>query len=118
MFRLTAGAQQVFAGAGNDDIDGGAGDDELQGEDGEDVLPAAAGTTTSTATAKGRPPSGGPGDDRLAGDPFGPPVPDVLGGGPGLDLADFAFSSGTLRIDLDNQADDGRLERGTTFAAT
>jgi Ca2+-binding RTX toxin-like protein len=86
------GSDRIFGGDGDDSLLGGAGGDEVQGQSGEDQH------------------LGGPGDDKLR-DTFGL-EPDAFSGGAGLDLADFDGVDGPIRVDLDNQADDGRVGEG------
>lgn len=112
VIRLGAGPQTVLAGGGDDDVDGGAGDDDLFGDDGADFLGGGAGDDDLGGQDGEDRVNGGPGDDVLEGDSFGIPEPDVIAGGTGLDLADFGGTAESLRIDLDNQPDDGRAGEG------
>ena len=83
-----AGADSLRGAAGGDQLSGGSGADELFGEDGEDRVLGGAGDDVIFSITT---------DDE----------PDVLSGGKGTDLTDYAQASGPVRIDLDGRPDDG-----------
>lgn len=112
VIRLGAGTQVVLGGAGDDEIDGGAGNDDLFGDEGDDLVSGGGGHDDLSGREGADTLRGGPGDDDLQGDTFGALAADVFSGGPGLDLLDFEGAGDPLRIDLDNQPDDGRAGEG------
>jgi Ca2+-binding RTX toxin-like protein len=109
--RPGGGPNLVFAGEGNDVVDGQGGRDELLGDDGADILSGGRGDDQIRGGNGVDQAFGGPGDDSLRGDTFDL-TPDLYSGGPGLDIVDFDGASEALRIDLDNNADDGRAGEG------
>jgi Ca2+-binding RTX toxin-like protein len=103
------GAQTLSGGPGNDDIKGQDGDDTLDGGDGNDKVDGGAGSDHV---------SGGAGNDTLVGDGFKASSPDVIDGGPGVDLvaddwSDSAHSAGgPANVTLDDGANDGFAGEG------
>jgi Ca2+-binding RTX toxin-like protein len=95
-----------LSGNGGDDVAaGGGGADQLRGDPGEDLLSGDAG---DDSLGGGEGPDrllGGGGDDELEPELFDHET-DVLSGGRGTDSARFVSDFG-VRVDLDNQADDG-----------
>jgi serralysin len=81
----------LFGDNGNDRLYGGNGDDYLSGVNGADRL------------------EGGAGNDELQGDVDGrPAAADILLGGPGRDVVDYASYSKPITVDLDGASrDDG-----------
>jgi Ca2+-binding RTX toxin-like protein len=131
------GADTVTGDLGNDTLFGGPGDDEVQGDEGNDTLDGGAGNdevrgNSGTDTilggegddrldfppSSGRDPTdgsdtlrGGPGNDVLNAGPAGERQDaDDMGGGDGVDRADFHLRSGPLTIRLDGAANDGEAD--------
>ena len=84
-----AGSQTLYGGPGGDTLRGGAGGDILWGDAGDDRLDE--GTSSSGA--------------------------DFLGGGTGIDTADYSARSVAVSVTLDAVADDGQVGEGDTVAA-
>ncbi|MEM8673038.1 MAG: hypothetical protein AAGF83_04095 [Cyanobacteria bacterium P01_G01_bin.67] len=98
-----AGDASVFGGDGNDSIMGGIGDDIIQGGEGADIINSGIGADFVF---------GGAGSDTIRGGlPGGSdnnPMGDVLSGGDGADVFEFAkgeFDSGAVDQIVDFQAD-------------
>jgi Ca2+-binding RTX toxin-like protein len=108
------GVDTVDAGDGNDIVLGGEGADTILGGAGDDRLDFARASADTTGRDTLR---GGPGNDALNGGPpptaeGDPQEPDDLGGGDGIDIADFRQRTEPLTIDLDGDADDGESGEG------
>jgi Ca2+-binding RTX toxin-like protein len=97
----------VFLGGGDDQAFGEAGNDNIQGDEGKDVEHGGTGSDELSGDQDSDQLFGDAGDDFLDADPFTVPTPDQFSGGKGLDLIDYGGASDDLRVDLDNQADDG-----------
>ena len=103
---ITAGAgdASVFGGDGNDTIMGGIGDDVLLGGEGDDMIEGGIGADFIF---------GGAGNDTITSglsgeDSDGDPIGDILSGGDGADVFEFAakeFDSGATDEIVDFQAD-------------
>ena len=104
---VTAGAgdASIFGGDGNDTIMGGIGDDILQGGEGDDSIEGGMGADFIF---------GGAGNDTITSglpgmDSDGDPMGDILSGGDGADVFEFAakeFETGATDQIVDFQADD------------
>ena len=110
VLRAGGGQNTLFSGGGNDVVDGRGGADDLFGDDGDDNLLGGGGDDQVFGQSGSDQNRGGPGDDELS-DTFCEDA-DVFSGGAGLDLADFEGVDGSIRVDLDNNADDGRDGEG------
>jgi Ca2+-binding RTX toxin-like protein len=117
--------ENVLGSEGNDIVDGDSGHDNVSGGKGNDTVRAGDGNDTldvrGADAASGQDElDGGGGDDLLDGGPApaptpdhaGPPEPDVLSGGEGIDTADFGDRAEPLTIDLDDRDDDGESGEG------
>ena len=99
-----AGDASVFGGDGNDTIMGGIGDDVLLGGEGDDMIEGGIGADFIF---------GGAGNDTITSglsgeDSDGDPIGDILSGGDGADVFEFAakeFDSGATDEIVDFQAD-------------
>jgi Ca2+-binding RTX toxin-like protein len=109
--RAGSGSQVIFSADGDDDVDGQGGNDSIIADDGSDNVKGGAGDDTIRGGGDSDQYNGGSGDDTLIGD-TSDLAADSYAGGAGLDLADFANASESLRIDLDNKPDDGRAGEG------
>ena len=110
VIRAGGGPNTIFSGGGDDEVDGQGGADTLLGDDGDDDLFGGAGDDQVFGSSGADRNRGGPGDDELS-DTFGM-EPDVFSGGPGLDLVDYDGADASVRVDLDDTADDGRDGEG------
>ena len=94
-----ASDDQFFGQSSNDRFQGNAGDDELHGRGGEDDLSAWDGADRLF---------GGSGNDRLELDSLeSPDEPDEASGGHGVDQVSYGSTDETLRVSLNDIADDG-----------
>jgi Ca2+-binding RTX toxin-like protein len=94
-----ASDDQFFGQSSNDRFQGNAGDDELHGRGGQDDLSAWDGADRLF---------GGSGNDRLELDSLeSPDEPDEVSGGPGVDQVRYGSTDETLRVSLNDIADDG-----------
>ena len=138
-----SGRDYVLGGGGNDRLNGGYGPDKLFGETGDDNVNGGAdndyvyGNAGADTAAGGYGHDyvsgglgrdmiyGGPGNDRLIDDHRGQArsflSPDVLNGGPGIDLADYYYRTGEatpLRLSIDGRANDGKVGEGDQILAS
>ena len=94
-----ASDDQFFGQSSNDRFQGNAGDDELHGRGGEDDLSAWDGADRLF---------GGSGNDSLELDSLeSPDEPDEVSGGHGVDQVRYGSTDETLRVSLNDIADDG-----------
>ena len=135
-----SGNDMVVGGDQADTLNGDDGNDDVQGQPGPDVIDAGDGKdviTGDTPLGGGNPGDdvidAGPGRDSITGqggddslDGGGGPDhffedlytaragrgSDSLRGGSGVDLADYGFRGGTLRVSLDGRANDGQKGEG------
>ena len=110
------GLNQLQGEDGNDSADGGDGPDDVEGGRGNDSVAGGAGNDTLRPGLGPDTANGGEGDDTLVTGEF-EDEPDVLGGGPGADRADFEFANGPVTVTLDDVADDGLPGEGDNVMA-
>ena len=106
------GDNEVFSGPGDDSVFGQGGNDDLLGDEGNDLLNGNAGNDRVSGGSGSDQQAGGTGDDVLDADTFGASEPDVFSGGKGLDQVDYSGASQDVKVDLNNQPDDGVAGEG------
>ena len=100
----STGADIISGGGGADRLEGGDGNDILDGGGGPDVLLGGNGLDNLT---------GGDGDDVLQP---GAGAGDFVGGGPGVDTADYSERSAALTLSMDGIANDGESGENDNIA--
>lgn len=119
---LSADANTLYGGSGNDTITGGAGDDKIYGGDGNDVLFAKGGNDYV---------SGGKGNDVLSGDEgsnllygnsgndtfYADAGDDKIYGGSGFDTLDYSLASGAIVADLSKKSVTGATTGNDTISS-
>ena len=103
-----SGVNEMFGRAGDDVMNAGGGDDGLLvGGEGRDVIRAGAGNDGQIEGSEDEDRMfGGAGDDSFFST-FLTDDPDVLDGGTGIDLVDYADADEGVRVTLDGRANDG-----------
>jgi len=110
-------AEQIFEGSNDDQITGDGEGNFLEGRGGADTLTGAGNADSFTGGLGGDTIQAGDGNDLIL-NAASPDGADIVNGGPGSDLSNYASRTSPLNVSLDDVADDGEAGENDNVKTT